>query len=113
MTSDHLKRESVRTFRKTGLSEREAILAAYPEAQGLGAVVARQKKERDEAQAAASGASDVPVTPSVPAVVAEEPVAPAKPKVPVVQMPKDELDALRLLEQKRFEARRKKAQEKK
>lgn len=77
--------------------------------QGL-AAVAEQKKKQEEAQKAAS----MPVEGLKAAAPkpAEKPAGkPIEKPKPVEQMPKDELDALRIAEQKKFEAKRKAAEE--
>ena len=102
MISIHIINEKIHDLQNKGMSERDAVFSAQ---EGLGAV-AKRKKEQEEAQKAASGEVPVvappPVTPPVP--VEKTPATPTK---GVPQMPKKELDALRLAEQKKFEERRK------
>lgn len=103
--------EYMKQLKKRGMGEREATLEAYPEAQGLMAVVERQKKQK-EAQDAASGKVETgkPVEKVEPVVVA--PPSEKKPaSKPDPKMPKDEVDALRIAEQLKWEEKqRKKAQ---
>ena len=105
MPSDYITAEKIRGLRNKGMSEFDAVFAAQPDAQGLGAV-AKQKKEQEEAQKAASGEPQVPPKSTTTTTVPAD-TTPAKPKKGVPQMPKDELDALRIAEQKKFEERRK------
>lgn len=95
---DAIISEKMMMRRRKGATELSA-LTEYGDEQGLAAVVEKQKK-----LAEAQKATELP-----PVVETEKPIVVAKPVAkpkPVEQMPKDELDALRIEEQKRFEARR-------
>jgi hypothetical protein len=104
--------ELVRSKKRKGMGESQAVMESLSETGqleqgGLAAIAAKKKKEAE-----AQKASELPPMPEKKV----EPVAPVAGK-PVAnprgveQMPKEEVDALRLAEQKKFEERRRKAEE--